>query len=83
MTFSFVYLNFNSGVDVSSLFLAAPEDVKQVAQQLATSGVVLKERALKAAEECVVKPSSRLREAMEAAGVPKDTIDEQLRRQRG
>jgi len=82
LTFSFVYLNFNSGVDVSSLFLAAPEDVKQVAQQLATSGVVLKERALKAAEECVVKTSSRLREAMEAAGVPEDTIEEQLRQQR-
>jgi len=26
---------------------------------------------------------SRLREAMEAAGDPEDTIDEQLRRQRG
>ena len=53
-----------------------------MAQQLATSGVVLKERALKAAEECVVKTSSRLREAMEAAGVPEDTIEEQLRQQR-
>ena len=72
MTYSFVYLNFNSGVDVSSLFLSAPEDVSQVAQKLVTSGVALKERAL-----------SRLRKAMEAAGDPEDTIDEQLRRQRG
>jgi len=72
LTYSFVYLNFNSGVDVSSLFLSAPEDVLQVAQKLVTSGVALKERAL-----------SRLREAMEAAGDPEDTIDEQLRRQRG
>eukprot|EP00578_Thalassiosira_sp_NH16_P018034 CAMPEP_0181108758 /NCGR_PEP_ID=MMETSP1071-20121207/17804_1 /TAXON_ID=35127 /ORGANISM="Thalassiosira sp., Strain NH16" /LENGTH=449 /DNA_ID=CAMNT_0023192389 /DNA_START=90 /DNA_END=1440 /DNA_ORIENTATION=- len=62
--------------------VAAPEDVKQVAQELATSGVALKERASKAAEECAVETSSRLREAMEAAGVPEDTIEEQLRRQR-
>jgi len=72
LTYSFVYLNFNSGVDVSSLFLLAPEDVSQVAQKLVTSGFALKERAL-----------SRLRKAMEAAGDPEDTIDEQLRRQRG
>ena len=72
MTYSFVYLNFNSGVDVSSLFLSAPEDVSQVAQKLVTSGAALKEQAL-----------SRLREMMEAAGDPEDTIDEQLRRQRG
>eukprot|EP00578_Thalassiosira_sp_NH16_P007083 CAMPEP_0181121886 /NCGR_PEP_ID=MMETSP1071-20121207/24996_1 /TAXON_ID=35127 /ORGANISM="Thalassiosira sp., Strain NH16" /LENGTH=446 /DNA_ID=CAMNT_0023206773 /DNA_START=363 /DNA_END=1703 /DNA_ORIENTATION=- len=62
--------------------VAAPEDVKQVAQELATSGVALKERASKAAEECAVETSSRLREAMEVAGVPEDTIEEQLRRQR-
>ena len=72
MTYSFVYLDFNSGVDVSSLFLSAPEDVSLVVQKLVTSGVALKERAL-----------SRLRETMEAAGDPEDTIDEQLRRQRG
>lgn len=62
--------------------VAAPEDVKAVAQELATSGVGLKERATKAAEECAYETSSRLRQAMEEAGVPEETIEEQLRRQK-
>jgi hypothetical protein len=60
----------------------APEDVKVVAQELATSGMALKDHAAKAAEEVAVETSSRMREAMEHAGVPEDTIEEQLRRQR-
>ena len=51
-------------------------------QELATSGVALKEWALKVTEECAVETSSCLPQAMEAAGVPEDTIEEQLRRQR-
>ena len=47
------------------------------------SGVALNDRASKAAEEYAVETSSRLHEAMEAAGVPEeDTIEEQQRRQR-
>lgn len=53
-----------------------------MAEELATSGLALKERAAKAAEECAAETSTRLREAMEAAGVPEETIEEQLRRQR-
>mmetsp|Transcript_21730 Transcript_21730/g.39188 ORF Transcript_21730/g.39188 Transcript_21730/m.39188 type:complete len:455 (+) Transcript_21730:399-1763(+) len=62
--------------------VAAPTDVKEVAEELATSGLALKDRAARAAEECAVETSSRLREAMEQAGVPEETIEEQLRRQR-
>lgn len=62
--------------------VAAPTDVKAVAEELATSGMALKERAARAAEECAAETSTRLREAMEAAGVPEETIEEQLRRQR-
>jgi len=62
--------------------IAAPADVKAVAEELATSGVGLKERATKAAEESAVENSAKLREAMEQAGVPEETIEEQLRRQR-
>lgn len=62
--------------------VAAPEDVKAVAEEFATSGMDLKERAAKAAEECAVETAGRLREAMEEAGVPEETIEEQLRRQR-
>eukprot|EP00584_Thalassiosira_punctigera_P002448 CAMPEP_0172540434 /NCGR_PEP_ID=MMETSP1067-20121228/11460_1 /TAXON_ID=265564 ORGANISM="Thalassiosira punctigera, Strain Tpunct2005C2" /NCGR_SAMPLE_ID=MMETSP1067 /ASSEMBLY_ACC=CAM_ASM_000444 /LENGTH=378 /DNA_ID=CAMNT_0013326297 /DNA_START=294 /DNA_END=1427 /DNA_ORIENTATION=- len=62
--------------------VAAPADVKSVAEELATSGVALRERAARAAEECAVETSARLREAMEGAGVPEETIEEQLRRQR-
>jgi hypothetical protein len=42
----------------------------------------LKVRASRAAEEVAAEMSSRLRDAMEAAGVPEETIEEQLRRQR-
>jgi hypothetical protein len=62
--------------------VAPPEDVKAVAEQLAMAGVALKERAAKAAEEVAQTMSARLREAMESAGVPEETIEEQLRRQR-
>mmetsp|Transcript_1458 Transcript_1458/g.2566 ORF Transcript_1458/g.2566 Transcript_1458/m.2566 type:complete len:449 (-) Transcript_1458:267-1613(-) len=62
--------------------VAAPTDVKAVAEELATSGLALKDRAARAAEECAVETSTRLREAMESAGVPEETIEEQLRRQR-
>ncbi|KAL7527790.1 hypothetical protein ACHAXR_002131 [Thalassiosira sp. AJA248-18] len=62
--------------------VAAPSDVKVVAEELATSGLALKDRAARAAEECAVETSTRLREAMEQAGVPEETIEEQLRRQR-
>lgn len=62
--------------------VAAPTDVKVVAEELATSGIALKDRAARAAEECAVETSTRLREAMEQAGVPEETIEEQLRRQR-
>ena len=62
--------------------VTAPEDVKAVAEELAGSGVALKERASRAAEEVAAEMSSRLRDAMEAAGVPEETIEEQLRRQR-
>ena len=60
--------------------VAAPSDVKAVAEELATSGVALKERAARAAAECAAEASARLRSAMEAAGVPEDSIEEQLRR---
>ena len=50
--------------------------------ELATSGITLKDRAVRAAEECAVETSSRLREAMGQAGVPEETIKEQLQRQR-
>jgi len=59
-----------------------PEDVKAVAEELAGSGVALKDRASRAAEEVAAEISTRLREAMEAAGVPEETIEEQLKRQR-
>lgn len=62
--------------------VAPPEDVKAVVEQLAVDGVALKERATKAAEEVAQTMSVRLREAMESAGVPEETIEEQLRRQR-
>lgn len=62
--------------------VAPPEDVKAVAEELAGSGMALKERATRAAEEVAAEISARLREAMEAAGVPEETIEEQLRRQR-
>lgn len=62
--------------------VAAPEDVKVVAQELATSGLALKDRAARAAEECAAETSTRLRDAMETAGVPEESIEEQLRRQR-
>ncbi|KAL3808166.1 hypothetical protein ACHAXA_010652 [Cyclostephanos tholiformis] len=60
----------------------APDDVKAVAQELASSGMALKDRATKAAEEVAAETSARLREAMEHAGVPEDAIEEQLRRHR-
>mmetsp|Transcript_40654 Transcript_40654/g.85394 ORF Transcript_40654/g.85394 Transcript_40654/m.85394 type:complete len:427 (-) Transcript_40654:313-1593(-) len=62
--------------------VAAPTDVKAVAEELATSGMALKDRAARAAEEVAVETSTRLREAMEQAGVPEETIEEQLKRQR-
>lgn len=62
--------------------VTAPDDVKKVATELATSGVALKERAAKAAEVCATEHSQKLREAMEVAGVPEQTIEEQLTRQR-
>lgn len=62
--------------------VAAPADVKKVAEELATSGVGLKERAAKAAVEVAEETSNKIREAMESAGVPEETIEEQLRRQR-
>lgn len=62
--------------------VAAPADVKAVAEELATAGTSLKERAAKAAEECAAETSVRLREAMEQAGVPEETIEEQLKRQK-
>lgn len=60
--------------------VAAPDDVKQVATELASAGVALKDRAIKAAEEVAKATSAKLREAMEVAGVPDETIEEQLRR---
>jgi hypothetical protein len=62
--------------------VAPPEDVKAVAEELVGSGVALKDRASRAAEEVAAEISTRLREAMEAAGVPEETIEEQLKRQR-
>ena len=49
---------FRTGIDGSSLFLTAPEDVKQVAQELTMSDVTLKERASKAADEYRVETSA-------------------------
>lgn len=60
--------------------VTAPSDVKAVAEELATSGVALRDRAARAAAECAAEASARLRSAMEAAGVPEDSITDQLRR---
>lgn len=62
--------------------VAAPEDVKKVAEDFAKSGTALRERAAAAAEVVAVETSAKLREAMESAGVPEETIEEQLKRQK-
>jgi len=61
--------------------VAAPDDVKAVADEIANSGVDLKDRAKKAAMNVATETSQRLREAMEEVGVPEDAIEEQIRRQ--
>lgn len=63
-----------------ALGVEVPEDVKIVAQ--ATSGVDMKAHASKFAEELSIENSARLREAMENAGVPEESIEEQLRRKK-
>ena len=61
--------------------VAAPDDVKAVADEIANSGVDLRDRAKKAAMNVATETSQRLREAMEEVGVPEDAIEEQIRRQ--
>jgi len=65
-----------------ALGVEAPEDVKIVAQEFATSGMDMKAHASKVAEEIAIENSARLREAMENAGVPEESIEEQLRRKK-
>jgi len=64
----------------------APDDVKAVADEIATSaiseGVTLKDRAARSVVESSERIQERLREAMQEAGVPEEQIEEQLKRQR-
>jgi len=64
----------------------APEDVKAVADEIATGataeGVTLKDRAARSVVDSAERTQERLREAMQEAGVPDDQIEEQLKRQR-
>mmetsp|Transcript_14250 Transcript_14250/g.29940 ORF Transcript_14250/g.29940 Transcript_14250/m.29940 type:complete len:508 (-) Transcript_14250:297-1820(-) len=62
--------------------VAPPEDVKQVAEERAKSGLTGKDLAAKAAEQLREENHKLLREAMEAAGVAPEQIEEQLRRKR-
>ena len=62
--------------------MATPVYVKAVAAALASSGIALKDRAARAAEECAAETSARLRAAVDLAGVPEESVEEQLRRQR-
>ncbi|KAL7461670.1 hypothetical protein ACHAXS_002084 [Conticribra weissflogii] len=57
-----------------------PEDVKQVAEERAKSGLTGKDLAAKAAQQLREENQKLLREAMEAAGVAPEQIEEQLRR---
>ena len=61
--------------------VAAPDDVKAVADEIANSGVDLKNLAKTAALNVATETSQRLREAMAEVGVPEDAIEEQIRRQ--
>jgi hypothetical protein len=64
----------------------APDDVKAVADEIATGaateGVSLKDLAARSVVESSERTQERLREAMQEAGVPDDQIEEQLKRQR-
>ena len=62
--------------------VAPPEDVKMVAEERAKTGLTGKDLAAKAAEELQEENQRRLREAMAAAGVAPEQIEEQLKRQR-
>ena len=56
-----------------------PTNVKEVAADLTTPGLSLKDCAARAVEECAMDTSSHHREAMGQVGVPEETIEEQLR----
>jgi hypothetical protein len=66
--------------------VVAPDDVKAVADEIATGaateGVSLKDLAARSVVESSERTQERLREAMQEAGVPDDQIEEQLKRQR-
>lgn len=62
--------------------VAAPEDVREVAQRRADSGLSGKEYAKKAAAAVQEETQAQLREAMTQAGISEDQIEEQLKRQR-
>lgn len=62
--------------------VTAPEDVQAIANERATSGLTGREHASKAAGFILEETQKQLRDAMSAAGIEEDQIEEQLKRQR-